>query len=164
MWGCTDSTPACLRQPRPLMHLHCVKHTSFTPAPSRLSPTPDALPLKHAFPAAAETRNAMQHLEKWQLQEMPDDHQSCFAALSACHCCPCRALGRRVAPEDAPWSIAAGELQNMRQLLQLQPDGAACITNLDSFVGNNLTGPWLAGVNTGVMAPHSFCLTTCHRA
>lgn len=60
-----------------------------------------------------------------------------------------RALGRRVAPEDAPWSIAAGELQNMRQLLQLQPDGAACITNLDSFVGNNLTGPWLAGVNTG---------------
>ena len=59
-----------------------------------------------------------------------------------------------MAPEDAPWSLAAGELRGMRQLLQLQPDSTACITSLDSFVGNNLTGPWLAGVNTGVTAPH----------
>ena len=69
-----------------------------------------------------------------------------------------------MAPEDAPWSIAAGELRDMRQLLQLQADSTACITSLDSFVGNNLTGPWLAGVNTGVVVPTSACLTSCHLA
>ena len=97
----------------------------------------------------------MQRLEHCQLQAMMETYQSYFAAISVCCCCPCRALGRRVAPEDAPWSIAAGELRGMRQLLQLQPDSTACITNLNSFVGNNLTGPWLAGVNTGVTAPDS---------
>ena len=116
----------------------------------------------HCLPAAAEPSNSMQRLGRWQLQAMLETHWSCFAAFSACCCCPCRALGRRVAPEDAPWSIAAGELRGMRQLLQLQPDSTACITSLDSFVGNNLTGPWLAGVNTGAMAPHLYCLNSRH--